>query len=276
MIVDNKFFAHNGILVGNGNRVLGSYDVQYDVTVSSAGNGTASADKNRGHYGDIVNLSNTPESHYAFDHYTVNGVSTTNQSFALQSDANVVAYFTRTPGNSDWYYDDDYYTAKVDDRTWTGYCGPVVYAHQRFRAAVDPHNDTRFWTWSNYGVCRLYWSGYIGRRNDPATGLKFVGDAMTGLSSEDNIVWRAKDYYPSETTVSDVKVAIVIDFNNRRATVYTNNTVSFSTNVTLQCNGVFLGISTTGYPADPFPTLSHISMKIFEDEADALAFARFE
>lgn len=273
MIVDNKFFAHNGILVGNGNRVLGSFDVQYDVTVSSAGNGTASADKNRGHYGDIINLTNTPASHYAFDHYTINGTSTTNSSFALQTDTNVVAYFSRTPDYTDWYFDDQYDTAKVQNRTITSSLG--VYAHQKYTANPNPAYNQRQ-SWSNYGVCRCYWSGYIGRRNDYPSGIKYTIDAIAGYSNEDIFRWRAKDYYPVETTVSNVKVALVINFNTKKANVYTDDNLSFTQDLVMQANGVFLGAGTSEYLSSYNTTLSSLSMKIFEDEADALAFARFE
>lgn len=271
MIVDNKFFAHNGILVGNGNRVLGSFDVQYDVIVSSAGNGTASADKNRGHYGDIINLTNTPASHYAFDYYTINGSSTTNSSFVLQTDTNVVAYFSRTPGYTDWYYDDQYDTAKVQNRTTTG----GVYAHQKYTANPNPAYNQRQ-SWSNYGVCRCYWSGYIGRRNDFPSGIKYTIDAIAGHSEGDIFTWRAKDYYPVETTVSNIKVALVINFNTKKANVYTDDNLSFTQNLTMPGNGVFLGAGTSYYLSSYNTTLSSLSMKIFEDESDALAFARFE
>lgn len=274
MIVDNKLFAHNGILVGNGNRVLGSFDVQYDVNVSSAGNGTASANKNRGHYGDIIQLSNTPASHYAFDHYTINGTSTTNQSFALQKDTNVVAYFSRTAGYTDWYYDDDYDTAKVQNRTVVGTSGGP-YGHQKFTAATNPKNNKRQ-SWSNYGVCRCYWSGTINQRGDYASGVCYTIDAIIGYNNPDYVYWRARDHFSIGSTQSNVKVAIVINFNTKVATVYTNDTASFTQNLNMQANGVFLGIGITAFITDADITLSNLSMKIFEDESAALAFARFE
>lgn len=273
MIVDNKFFTHNGILVGNDNRVLGSFDVQYDVTVSSAGNGTASANKNRGHYGDIINLSNTPASHYAFDHYTINGTSTTNQSFALQTDTNVVAYFTRTAGYTDWYYDNDTDTAKVQNRTLIRDTQLIV-AHQKFTAATNPANNQRQ-SWSNYGVCRCHWSGHVDKRYDThASGIHWTIDAISGYSNADEIYWRAVDYYTVNTDISNVPVAIVINFLTKKATVYTNNTASFTSNLNMQANGVYLAILPTRYYNDP--TVSDISAKIFEDESAALAFARFQ
>lgn len=275
MIVDNKFFAHNGILVGNQGRVLGNFDVQYDVTVSSAGNGTASANKNRGHYGDIIQLSNTPASHYAFDHYTINGASTTNQSFALQTDTNVVAYFTRTPGYTDWYYDDDYDTAKVQNRTLSS-TGALIVAHQKFTSAPNPANFKRQ-SWSNYGVCRCYWSGKVAQRYDThASGIHWTVDAISGYSNADEIYWRAVDHYSVGDTVTNAKVSIVINFNTKKATVYTNDTASFTSNLNMQAQGVFLAMLATSYPTVSDPVLSSISMKIFEDESAALAFARFQ
>lgn len=272
MIVDNKLFAHNGILVSNGDSVLGSFDVQYDVNVSSAGNGTASANKNRGHYGDIIQLSNTPASHYAFDHYTINGTSTTSQSFALQSDTNVVAYFSRTAGYTDWYYDDDNDTAKVQNRTITSSLG--VYAHQKFTSAPKPANFRRQ-SWSNYGVCRCYWSGKVDQRYDThASGIHWTIDAISGYSNADDIYWRAVDHYSVGDTVTNAKVSIVVNFNTKKATVYTNDTASFTSNLNMQAQGVFLGAGTTSFYTQP--TLSYLSMKIFEDESAALAFARFE
>jgi hypothetical protein len=276
MIKDDKFYSHNGILIGNGDRILGKYNTQYEVTVTTDGNGTAVANPNKGLVGTTVSLSNTPNYHYAFDHYTINGNVTTNNTFKLYSDTNVVAYFTRTAGYNDWYYDNDTSTSKVQNRSLTT-DGAMIVAHQIFTASTDPTQDQRQ-PWSNYGVCRLKFTGNtspdattIARRSK----IDLLVDAMTQLSHEDSIRFMPHDYYGNNATFTNVKFAFVIDFNNRTAKLYINDSVHSTYNLTMQCNGCFLAITNRESGYEPL-NLTEISMKIFEEESDALAFARFQ
>ncbi len=276
MIKDNRFYSHNGILIGNGDRILGRYDTQYDVTVTTDGNGTASVDKNRGHYGDIVNLSNTPNYHYAFDHYTINGTATTNSSFQLYSDTNVVAYFTRTAGNNDWYYD----SARIEDRTlsYDDDC-VVIPASQPFTIpSVDPMQYARQ-SWSNYGVCRLKFTGNTSTDATTTARRSHINlsiDSMAGMTHEDQIKFVLHDYFGAPVTFTNAKFALVINFNARTAKLYINDNLVSTYNLTMQCNGCFLALSKDDSTLYEPLELHNISMKIFEEESDALAFARFQ
>jgi hypothetical protein len=72
----------------------------YNVTVNVSGNGTASANPNSGTMGTEITLSNTPQAHNYFDHYTVNGQTITGSTFTLGAeDAVVTAYFQQTAYN---------------------------------------------------------------------------------------------------------------------------------------------------------------------------------
>lgn len=276
MIKDDRFYSHNGILIGNGNRILGKYNTQYEVNVTTDGNGTAAANPNKGVPGTIINLSNTPNYHYAFDHYTINGTSTTNSSFQLYSDTNVVAYFTRTAGYNDWYYDNDTSTSKVQDRTITSNVAPIS-AHQIFTASTDPTQDQRQ-PWSNYGVCRLKYTGSTSTdatTNTRRSYIRLYVDSMAGLTHEDIITFTLHDYYSAPVTFTNAKFAFVINFNTRTAYMYVNDNLISTHNLTMQCNGCFLSISKHDSSYEPLD-VHNISMKIFEEESDALAFARFQ
>lgn len=274
MIKDDRFYSHNGILIGNGNRILGKYNTQYEVTVSSAGNGTAAANTTRGHSGDTINLSNTPNYHYAFDHYTINGNATTNSSFQLYSDTNVVAYFTRTAGYNDWYYD----SARVEDRILTGDCAPLAASQSFTIPSVDPMQWQRQ-AWSNYGVCRLK---FTGSTSTSATTklrsyIRLTVDSMTGLSHQDIITFIPHEYYGAPVTFTNAKFALVINFNTKKAYIYINDNLVSTHNLTMQCSGCFLALSKNdAVTVNERVELNSVSMKIFEEESDALAFARFQ
>lgn len=273
MIKDDKFYSHNGILIGNGDRILGKYNTQYEVTVTTDGNGTAAANPNKGVPGTTINLSNTPNYHYAFDHYTINGAATTNSSFPLYSDTNVVAYFTRTAGYNDWYYDD----YRIEDRSLTSNMAMIA-AAQKFTAYPDPTQDQRQ-PWSNYGVCRLKFTGSTTSSSYTTEArrskIDLIVDGMTGLSHHDSIRFITQEYYGYNATFTNAKFAFVIDFNNRTAKLYINDSVYRTYNLTMQCNGCFLAITNRESGYEPLD-LTELSMKIFEEESDALAFARFQ
>lgn len=70
----------------------------YTVTTYSE-HGTVIATPVTGHYGDLVTLSNTPDTDYEFDHYTIYGTSNvTGDVFSFEnSDVGVTGYFNYAP-----------------------------------------------------------------------------------------------------------------------------------------------------------------------------------
>ena len=95
-----------GAIVANNKFTFGNQDAYitahfkanvYNVTVNVSGNGTASANPTSGIMGTEITLSNTPQAHNYFDHYTVNGQTITGSTFTLgAADAVVTAYFQQT------------------------------------------------------------------------------------------------------------------------------------------------------------------------------------
>lgn len=93
MIKDNRFYSHNGILIGNGDRILGRYDNQYEVTVTTDGRGTSVANPSRGHHGDTITMNVIPNAGYELDKHTVNGVAIAGNTFNIVSDSLVHTTF---------------------------------------------------------------------------------------------------------------------------------------------------------------------------------------
>lgn len=243
--VNGTDIAGSSFVISEDTNVIAKFNKLYNVSVSTDGHGTAVANPSSAIAGTTIQLSNTPDSNYAFDHYTVNGTSTTNSSFTINGDTNVVAYFAYQYGTNDWYYDDDNSQNSVQNRTLTN-C-QIIAAHQRFTVNPDPTKNQRQ-SWSNYGVCKYTANGAV----------SFMIDGMPGLSKEDHIA--------VNTTGN---IALVIDFVNRVAKVYRNGNLYSTTNLRMQCNGVFLGI----YPSALSTTVSKIYMKIFNKYDDALHYA---
>jgi hypothetical protein len=93
----------------------------YTVTVANTiTGGTVSATPTSGTSGTIVYLSNTPDSSYIFDHYTVNGTAISGNSFILNGNVVVGAVFI--PRISNIYYSGDSWTLEADGR----YRSPAV------------------------------------------------------------------------------------------------------------------------------------------------------
>ena len=79
--------------------------IQYNVTLQNDGHGTIAASKTTGNIGDTITLSNTPNSDYAFDKYTITGSTLTGNSFKINtSNVTAKAWFKSAPVPSSKYY----------------------------------------------------------------------------------------------------------------------------------------------------------------------------
>lgn len=99
-----QYFTVNGSPIQGDVFVMPSSDVtvsasitaiSYNITVTQPENGTISSNKNTATLGDTVTLSNTPDTNYDFDHYTVNGDAIVGNTFTMPaSDVTVSGSFT--------------------------------------------------------------------------------------------------------------------------------------------------------------------------------------
>lgn len=75
-------------------KVMSSSPIVYNVTCSGS-HGTVTASPSSGIPGTVVTLSNSPDTGYAFNSYTVNGATLTGNTFVIgNSDVNVTGNFT--------------------------------------------------------------------------------------------------------------------------------------------------------------------------------------
>ncbi|MBP9996561.1 MAG: hypothetical protein KBT19_04700 [Lachnospiraceae bacterium] len=83
---------HNGLTTGVCPTC--GYSLGYTITVSSAGNGSASASKTNAHQGDTITLRAVPDSGYELDRWESSDVTIRNNSFEMPAKAvSIVAYF---------------------------------------------------------------------------------------------------------------------------------------------------------------------------------------
>ena len=64
--------------------------IKYNVTLQNDGHGSIAASKTTGNIGDTITLSNTPATHYHFDHYATTGATLTGNAFNIET-SNVTA-----------------------------------------------------------------------------------------------------------------------------------------------------------------------------------------
>lgn len=105
---DEVTVNHNLLKIGNrvlkiGCRVLTPLPTMYEVTVVQTTGGTITATPTSGPYGTVVTLSQTPDSSYNFDNFTVNGESIIGNTFILEDDVTVSASYTEKPYVPDIY-----------------------------------------------------------------------------------------------------------------------------------------------------------------------------
>ena len=63
----------------------------FNISLSQPQHGTVSSNKNTAEAGETVTLSNTPDTDYQFDHYTVNGSSIAGSTFSMPAQDTVVS-----------------------------------------------------------------------------------------------------------------------------------------------------------------------------------------
>ena len=85
-------YKFNNRLVTIGGKFLSPEE--YTVTVSTVQHGTVTAVPMSGQYGTTVTLSNTPDSNYQLDYYTVNGNAIVGNTFTLTGDVTVGGSFS--------------------------------------------------------------------------------------------------------------------------------------------------------------------------------------
>lgn len=100
---------HNLLKIGNrvlkiGGRVLTPPPPKvYTVTIIQPTGGTITALPISGIYGTVITLSQTPDSSYNFDNFTVNGDAIVGNTFVLEEDVIVSASYTEKPYVPDIY-----------------------------------------------------------------------------------------------------------------------------------------------------------------------------
>lgn len=99
--------------------------IQYNVTLQNDGHGTIAANKTTGNIGDTVTLSNTPATHYHFDHYATTGATLTGSQFKFDaSDVTAKGFFAADPSYSVTLQTDGH--GKIAANKTTGYAGDTV------------------------------------------------------------------------------------------------------------------------------------------------------
>ena len=97
MITSGFSLAFNGkSLLENSNEMLWQRNI-YQVTTSTDGHGTMTASPMSGFSGTNVTLSNTPNTNYGFQSYSITGATLTGNRFTLNNDVTAKANFYKEP-----------------------------------------------------------------------------------------------------------------------------------------------------------------------------------
>lgn len=120
MITSGFSLSYNGkALLNNSKEMLWNRNI-FTVTTSTDGHGTMTASPMSGFSGTNVTLSNTPNTNYGFQSYSITGATLTGNQFTLNNDVTAMANFNQTGIT---YYSND-----------TPFCVPV---QQNYRLPLN-------------------------------------------------------------------------------------------------------------------------------------------
>jgi len=106
------YYTVDGVQIQGNTFVMPDHDVTvsasvtadtYTVTIVQPTGGTITASPLSGTAGTVITLSQTPDSSYSFDNFTVNGVAISSNTFILNGDVTVSASYTEQPYVPDLY-----------------------------------------------------------------------------------------------------------------------------------------------------------------------------
>ena len=148
---------------------VGSGTIKYTFTpptytvTCTATHGSVTATPSQGISGTLITLSNTPDSGYEFDYYTVNGITLVGNTFTLTEDVTVECVFKEIP-----VVTYDYFTFKACSN-WTCMGDPAywcakVYSNSGLydltsgtRSNLNTSGDAMNWTVTADHMYRLEW-----------------------------------------------------------------------------------------------------------------------
>lgn len=270
MIKDDKFYSHNGILICNGDRILGKYDTQYEVTVTTDGNGTAAANPSRGHHGDTITMNVVPNAGYELDKHTVNGVAIQGNTFNIISDSLVHTTFKDATSYDIKGKHEPYST---QPQYWADHPAYDLTINFNSCITIGPIYDVNELDWSSIGhpgaQRYVVTKGVIYLDNSTS----YVDFKLTDTSYNrmgDNIPWATVYRY---TTKGTHKLGLISDSSTQTTYVYIDKQLVTTTTSTFMKSPFWtIGIP----PSTPVGTqskITHLYIETIADYDEALHYA---
>lgn len=245
----------------------------YNLQLIQSTGGTITSNAISGYNGDVVTLSNTPNTYYNFNGYSISGATLTGNDFAFDnSDVTAKANFTLKP-SAVFYTNNNSYTRASNNTsqlTFNATANSNVYNYfvwkfnaktsttrstYDFRVTFNSNNLSNIWYVGNpkpTTACPLYWKW--GATTVPGTT---TGCTVKAQSQDVHV------YYTGLNTTAARPYKFLYNNSNKTMTIYYNNvayvtltglgtftafnSMTFGGNTSYTANGTFSNFSLVGF-----------------------------